>query len=366
MNALPTGTVTFLFTDIEGSTRLLEARPEAYRRNLARHDAIVRQAVASHGGVIVQARGDGFCAAFASPTEAARAALDGQLALRDEPWVEVGQVQVRMGLHTGEVELHGDEYFGVPLHRCSRLMDSAHGGQVPLSAVTAALIGETLPSGAWLKDLGEHRLRDLVRTDRVYQLVGPDLLADFPPLRTLTAIPNNLPMQATAFIGREQQLQAVRTSLQRSDARLVTLTGPGGTGKTRLALQAAADLLDSFPDGVFFVALASVTDPDLVASAIAQALDVREAAGRPITTSLADALRQKHLLLLLDNFEQVVAAAPVVAELLSAAPRTKMLVTSRSVLRVYGERELSVPPLALPDRRTSPSVTHLAQFEGSR
>jgi predicted ATPase/class 3 adenylate cyclase/DNA-binding CsgD family transcriptional regulator len=364
MNALPTGTVTFLFTDIEGSTRLLEAGQEAYRTALVRHDTLLAQVIADHGGMVVQQAGDGFSVAFRSPTPAVRAALDGQAALQREPWEEAGQVRVRMALHTGEVELQEKgKYFGQPLHRCARLMDSAHGGQVLLSAVTAALVGESLPTGAWLKDLGEHRLRDLVRTERVYQLVGPDLPADFPPLRTLTTIPNNLPMQATAFIGREQQLQAVRTALLRTDTRLVTLTGPGGTGKTRLALQAAADLLDSFRDGVYVVALASVTDPDLVASAIAQALDVREVAGRPITTSLGDALRQRRLLLVLDNFEQVAAAAPTVAELLGSAPRLKILVTSRSVLHVYGERELSVPPLALPDHRTAPTALHLAQFE---
>ena len=367
MSALPTGTVTFLFTDIEGSTRLLEAEQEAYRVALARHDALLREAVAAHGGTVIQQTGDGFSVAFGSPTPAVRAALDAQAALQREAWGEAGQVRVRMAIHTGEVELRPDgEYFGQPLHRCARLMDSAHGGQVLLSAVTAALVGESLPPGAWLKDLGEHRLRDLVRTERVYQLVGADLPADFPPLRTLTAIPNNLPMQATAFIGREQQLQTVRTSLLREDTRLLTLTGPGGTGKTRLALQAAADVLDSFPDGVYFVALASVTDPDLVASTIAQALDVREVAGRSIATSLGDTLRQKRLLLVLDNFEQVVEAAPTVAELLGSATDLKILVTSRFVLHVYGERELSVPPLALPDRRTAPSAAHLAQFEAVR
>jgi predicted ATPase/class 3 adenylate cyclase/DNA-binding CsgD family transcriptional regulator len=364
MTALPTGTVTFLFTDIEGSTRLLEAEQGAYRDALARHDLLLRATVAAHGGVVIQQAGDGFSVAFASPTAAVRAALDGQAALQREACSNAGQIRVRMALHTGEVELRSDgEYFGQPLHRCARLMDSAHGGQVLLSAVTAALVGESLPDGAWLKNLGEHRLRDLVRTERVYQHEGADLPADFPPLRTLTAIPNNLPMQATAFIGREQQLQAVRTSLLRTDTRLVTLTGPGGTGKTRLALQAAADVLDSFPNGVYMVALASVTDPDLVPSSIAQALDVREVAGRSITTTLGDTLRAKRLLLVLDNFEQVVAAAPIVASLLGEAPQVKVLVTSRFVLRVYGEREISVPPLALPDRRTTPSAAHLGQFE---
>ena len=359
---LPTGIVTFLFTDIEGSTRLLEARPAAYRDELTRHDAIVRRAVAAHAGAIFQTRGDGFCAAFVSPVEAARAALDAQLALSDAE----SRVKVRMGLHTGEAELRGDEYFGAPLHRCARLMDSAHGGQVVLSAVTAALVGEVLPPGARLTDLGEHRLRDLVRPERVYQLDGAGLPAVFPPLRTLTATPNNLPIPSTEFVGREQPLQAVVATLLRPGTRLLTLTGPGGTGKTRLALQAASDLLDGFQDGVYFVPLASVTDPDLVLSTVAQALDVREAPGRPIVTALQEFMRHKHLLLILDNFEQVVAAAPAVAELLAAAPRLKVLVTSRAVLRLYGEHEFPVPPLALPDRRPVQSADHVTRFEAVR
>jgi predicted ATPase/class 3 adenylate cyclase/DNA-binding CsgD family transcriptional regulator len=365
MAELPSGTVTFLFTDIEGSTRLVEAGRMAYRAALARHDDIVRQAVATHKGVIFQTRGDGFCAAFASPTEAAHAALDAQRALCDEPWGEA-PITARMALHTGEVELHGEEYFGASLHRCARLLDSTHGGQTVLSATTASLVGEALPSGAWLKDLGEHRLRDLVRTERVYQLVGDRLPADFPPLRTSLAIPNNLPIPSTAFVGREQQLQAIRTLLLRTDTRLVTLTGPGGTGKTRLALHVAASLLDVFADGVSFVALASVTDPDFVAPTIAKALDVREVAGRPIVASLGDALRQKQLLVVLDNFEQVIAAAPVVAELLRAAPRVKILATSRAALRLYEEREHPIPPLVLPDQRASPSVADVVRCESVR
>jgi predicted ATPase/class 3 adenylate cyclase/DNA-binding CsgD family transcriptional regulator len=366
MSALPTGTVTFLFTDIEGSTRLLEAERGAYRAALARHDAIIRQAVAAHDGVVFQTRGDGFCAAFSSPAQATRAALDAQCALRNEPWGDSSPLSARMGLHTGEVECQDGEYFGAPLHRCARLMDSAHGGQVVLSAVTATLAGEMLPSGAGLKDLGEHRLRDIARPERIYQLTLEGLPADFPPPRTLAPSPHHLPPQATAFIGREHQLQTVRAMLVHPDTRLLTLTGPGGTGKTRLALQVAADLLDSFPDGVYFVPLASVTDPDLVPSSIAQALDIRDASGRPLLESFREFLRQKQVLLLLDNFEQVLSAAPVVADLLGAVPALRVLVTSRAVLRLYGEREFPVPPLALPDRRTAPSAEHLARFEAVR
>jgi predicted ATPase/class 3 adenylate cyclase len=363
LTMLPTGAVTFLFTDMEGSTHLLEARPEAYPDALTRHLALLRQAVETHGGAIFETVGEAVYAAFDNPTAAVRAALEAQLALQAEPWGEVGPIRVRIGLHTGEVELQGQHYFGAPLYRCARLMGSAHGGQIVLSAVTAALVHDALPPGVALKDLGEQRLRDLARSERVFQLMAADLPGDFPPLRTLAAVPNNLPLQLTTFIGREQQLQALRTRLLRPDVRLLTLTGPGGTGKTRLALQAAADLLDHFPDGAFFVPLAPLVDPDLVPSAIAQSLDVREAPGRPILASLKDFCRPRQLLLLLDNFEQVTAAAPVATELLAAAPGLKVLVTSRALLRLYGEHEFPVPPLALPDRRAAPTAAHLAQFE---
>jgi predicted ATPase/class 3 adenylate cyclase/DNA-binding NarL/FixJ family response regulator len=366
MAALPSGTVTFLFTDIEGSTRLFASWPGAYRTALARHNTLVEAAIADRGGVVFRRAGDSYCAAFTSPTAAVRAALEAQRALRREAWGELGSVLVRMGLTTGEAELHGDQYVGLALHRCARLTDSAHGGQVVLSATTAALVADTLPDGALLTDLGEHRLRDLARPERVFQLTVADLPADFPPLRTRTAIPNNLPAQATEFIGREQLLQATRTALLRPSTRLVTLTGPGGAGKTRLALELAAQLLDSFVDGVRFVPLASVTDPEQVLPAIARVLDVREAADRPVIASLADALRQQQLLLVLDNFEHVIGAAAGIATLLSTAHSVKVLVTSRAPLRLYGERTVAVPPLTLPDRRDSPTSEHLAQFEAVR
>jgi len=363
MIALPTGTVTFLFTDIEGSTRLHEARPEAYRAALARHDAILDRAVAEHGGVVFQRAGDSFSVAFANPSAAVHAAFDAQQALQREPWGELGELRVRMGLHTGEVHIQDDQYVGLALHRCARLMSSAHGGQTILSAVTASLVRGSLSPETSLKDLGEHRLRDLAEPERIYQLVAPGLPDAHPPLHTLTASPNNLPLQMTPFIGREQQIQAVRTALLHPDTRLLTLTGPGGTGKTRLSLQVAADLLESFSDGVYFVPLAPITNPDLVLSAIAQPLDVRDTSSRPLLDSLKDFLAPRQLLLILDNFEQVIDAATSVAELLASAPGLRMLITSRSALRLYGEREYPVPPLALPDYRTAPSAAHLAQFE---
>jgi class 3 adenylate cyclase len=220
MNALPTGTVTFLFTDIEGSTRRLEAEPAAYRDALGRHDAILRTAISAQAGIVVQNRGDGFCAAFPNAADAAQAALDGQQGLLRETWGAAGPLKVRMALHTGDVELRGEEYFGAPLHRCARLLDSAHGGQIVLSSVTAALVADALPPDTSLRDLGEHRLRDLARPEHVYQIVGTGLRADFPPLRTLTHPPSHLPPRATAFIGREQQIAAVRAAVLEPETRL--------------------------------------------------------------------------------------------------------------------------------------------------
>ncbi|MCC7371953.1 MAG: tetratricopeptide repeat protein [Chloroflexi bacterium] len=366
MAALPSGIVTFLFTDIEGSTRLFATWPESYRAVLARHNSLVEGAIAGRGGIVFRRAGDSYCAAFTSPTAAVLAALGAQRALRRESWDQLGAMLVRMGITTGEVEHQDDQYFGLALHRCARLTDSAHGGQVVISAATAALVADTLPEGALLTDLGEHRLRDLDRPERVFQLTVADLPADFPPLRTLTAIPNNLPAQATELVGREQLLRATRTALLRPSTRLVTLTGSGGAGKTRLAIELAAQLLDSFVDGVRFVPLASVTDPEQVLPAIARVIDVREAADRPVIASLTDALRQQQLLLVLDNFEHVTGAAAGIATLLSTAHSVKVLVTSRAPLRLYGERTVTVPPLTLPDRRDSPTSAHLVQFEAVR
>ncbi|MFN8526650.1 MAG: tetratricopeptide repeat protein [Chloroflexota bacterium] len=366
MTELPSGTVTFLFTDIEGSTRLLESDAVAYRTALERHNDLLRRVVARCEGAVFKETGDGFCAAFANPSDAVSAALKAQIALHAESWETAEPVRVRMAIHTGEVQRQGAEYFGLPLHRSARLMESAHGGQVVLSASTEDLISGALPEGVALRDLGQHRLRDLATAERIYGLTAPGLPDEFPLLRTLTAVPNNLPRQVTPFIGREHQIRAIRDALFRPGTRLLTLTGPGGTGKTRLAQQAAAEALDDFPDGAWFVPLAALTDPGLVASTIAQALGVREASGRPIADSLVDYVRSRQLLLVLDNFEQIAAAAPLVSELIAAAPGVRVLVTSRALLQLYGEREYSVPPLTLPDHRRAPSADHLAQFEAVR
>ena len=276
---LPVGAVAFLFTDLEGSTRLLQAHPDDYRGAVARHHALLRGAVEGHGGAVFETVEDAVYAAFASPTAAVAAALAGQLALRAEAWGEGRGLRARMGVHLGEVERQGEHYFGAPLYRGARLLATAHGGQVLLSEAVATLVRDALPAGARLRDLEEHRLKDLQRPERVAQLAAPDLLGEFPPLRTLDALPNNLPLQLTSFAGREPDLAEVVRLV--AGQRLVTLTGPGGCGKTRLALQAAADVVDAFADGAWLAELAPLADPALVPQTVAAALGVPEAPGPP-------------------------------------------------------------------------------------
>jgi predicted ATPase/class 3 adenylate cyclase len=364
MPELPSGTVTFLLTDIEGSTRLWELYPESMRPALVRHDALISETVHRQGGTVIRSRGEGdsLFAVFARATDAVAAAGAAQQQLQAEKWSTPTPLRVRMALHTGEADLRGGDYYGSAVNRCARLRAAAHGGQVLLSGATQALVQDQLPEGISLHDLGEHRLKDLVRPERIYQLRHPDLPADFPPLKTLDTRPNNLPVQPTPLLGREGELETARGLLRQDDVRLLTLTGPGGTGKTRLGLQAAADLADEFEDGVFFIALASVSDPELVGSAIAQALGVRETGEPSFSQSLKRALREKQLLLLLDNFEQVLPAGRLVSELLASCPRLKLLVTSRAALHLRGEREFPVPPLALPDPRRLPAVETLLQY----
>jgi predicted ATPase/class 3 adenylate cyclase len=358
MPDLPSGVITFLFTDIESSTQRWERQREAMALAVARHDTLIREAIAAHGGHVFQTAGDAFSAAFTLPGAALAAALAAQRALQAEPWAATGPLLVRMALHTGPAEVRDGEYFGPPtLNRLSRLLGVAYGGQVLLTAATAALVAGALPPGGELRDLGARRLRDLIEAEHVYQLVAPGLRADFPPLKTLDAHPSNLPAQPTALIGREAELITLR-ALLRGAGRLVTCTGPGGTGKTRLALQAAADVLDYFPDGVWFVALAPISDPALVLPTIAAALRVKEEPARPLRDTLRTWLADRRLLLLLDNFEQVLDAAAAVSALLRAAPGLTVLVTSRTLLHLYGEHAFPVPPLQLPgpDQVLSPDA----------
>ena len=358
----PTGTVTFLFTDIEGSSRHWEQHPEAMKIALARHDAILRSTLESRGAHVFKTVGDAFYAAFCVAPDALAAALEAQRELATEDWTEIGGLRVRMALHTGAVHEREGDYFGPPLNRIARLLNAGHGGQTLLSLAAEELIRDHLPSGTHLRDLGTHRLHDLIRPEQVFELVAPPLPADFPPLKTLDAHPNNLQTQPTPLLGREGEVQKICAQLHRDDLHLLTLTGPGGTGKTRLGLQVAAELLEEFKDGVFFIALAPLSDCALVSATIAQALDVQETGARSAMQCLQDYLREKSMLLVLDNFERLTDAAPQVAELLANASRLKILVTSRIPLHLRGEYEFAVPPLALPNCRQLPSLARLSQY----
>jgi predicted ATPase/class 3 adenylate cyclase len=368
----PTGTVTFLFTDIEGSTKLWEQHPEAMKVAVARHDTILRSAVETHLGYVVKTMGDGLLAAFGTAQGALAAAVEAQRALLAESWSEIGPLRVRMGLHTGPAQEREGDYFGPALNRAARLMAAGHGGQILLTQASYELVRRHVVPGITLRDLGERRLKDLIRPEHVYQLIALGLPANFQPLNTLDLRPNNLPVQLTSFIGREPQMAEVKGRL--SAARLLTLSGAGGTGKTRLALQVAADELDTFSDGVWLVELAPLSDPGLVPQSVATALGVREEVGRPRLATLTDALRARHLLLLLDNCEHVVEACARLADgLLRACPELKILATSREALRIAGETTYQVPSLAFPERvddRAVRSATHdatrITQYEAVR
>src|SRR5215212_5563072 len=367
MTGPPTGTVTFLFTDIEGSARLWERNSQEMQEALARHDELLRTAIEARDGYVFKTVGDAFCAAFGTATDAAEAALACQLALLEEGWAEeVGAIRVRMALHTGAAEERDGDYFGPPVNRVARLMSAGHGGQVLLSLATQELVRDQLPVGTSLMDLGERHLKDLFRPERVFQLLAPELPSEFPPLRTLDAYRNNLPLQPTPLVGREKEVAEVCDLLRGEETRLLTFTGPGGIGKTRVALQAAADLLDDFPDGTFFAPLATLTQAELFFSTVAETLGVQETGEQPLDESLKDYLKERRLLLVLDNFEQVLGAAPTVTELLAAAPGLKVLATSRAPLGLYGEHEYDVPPLSVPDVRHLPDLKVLSQYEAVR
>jgi class 3 adenylate cyclase len=363
MRDLPTGTVTLLFTDMESSTRLLQQLGKRYTRVLKEFRQLLRTAFRASGGHEVDTQGDAFFVAFARATEAVSAAVAAQRALYTHAWPEGVTVRVRMGLHTGEPELSSEGYVGLDVHHVARIMSAGHGGQVLLSQTTRDLVEHALLEGVSLRDVGAHRLKDLLQPSQLFQLVMANLPADFPPLKTLDSSPNNLPIQPTPFIGREKEVTTCIALLRREEVRLVTLTGPGGAGKTRLGLQVAVELSESFADGVFFVNLAPIRDPELVFPAIAEVLGVKEMTEHSLFALLQAFLREQHLLLLLDNFEHVVGAALQVAELLAVCPKLKILVTSRMALHVRAEQEFAVPPLMLPDPKHLPDLVVLAQYE---
>jgi len=339
-----------------------ERHPEAMQPALARHDEILRGATEQHGGYAFKTVGDAFCCAFSTATDALEAAIEAQRALLGEEWKVTEPLKVRMALHTGEAQERDGDYFGPPLNRVARLLTAAHGGQVLLSAASQETARDQLPSGAALMDLGENRLKDLFRPERVFQLLAPELPFEFPPLRTLDIYRNNLPLQPTPLVGREKEVSEVCDLLRAEETRLLTLTGPGGIGKTRLALQAAADLLDEFPDGAFFVPLATLTEAELLLPAVAEMVGVKETGEQPLDEGIKDYLSERRLLLVLDNLEQVLGAAPAVTELLAVAPGLKVLATSRAPLALYGEHEYAVPPLSLPDVRHLPDIAALSQY----
>ena len=351
------GTLIFLFTDVEGSTRLWERFPQAMKVALERHDRILQAAAAASGGQVVKTTGDGMMAVFSSAAAAVGACLTAQRDLAAEPWGPTGPLRVRMGLHAGEAATRSSDYFGPAVNRTARIMAVGHGGQVLLSAAAAALATVRLPEGAGLRDLGSHRLKDLGRPERLFQLVHPDLADAFPPLATLDRHPNNLPTQTSTFVGRDAELEEIDRRLGDEAVRLLTLTGPGGTGKTRLALRAAADQVDRFDDGVFFVDLSAVRATEDVPAAIARAVGLSETSGQPMLEELKGRLRRQQTLLLLDNFEQVTTAGPMAVELLEDSQGLRLLVTSREALRVRPEHLFPVPPLSLPgavpDRRSA-------------
>jgi predicted ATPase/class 3 adenylate cyclase len=340
MAELPTGTVTFLFTDIEGSTRLLEELGDSYAEVLAGHREVLRKAFADHSGAEVDTQGDAFFVAFARARDAVSAAAGAQRALSDGP------IRVRMGIHTGEPLRTEEGYVGMDVHRGARIAAAGHGGQVLVSQAARELIEDDLPEEFALRDLGEHRLKDLSRPQRIFQLVAEGLEREFPALATLENRPTNLPPQPTALIGRERELAKVVELMRRPEVRMLTLTGPGGAGKTRLSLQAAADLLEDFGDGVFFVGLSVIADPSLVIPTIAAALGVKETGGSTPEESLERFLRERELLLVLDNLEHLLDAASEISGLILKAPSLKAILSSRAPLRISGEQEYPVPELA--------------------
>ena len=345
--ALPTGTVAFLFTDIEGSTALAQSLAgDRWTALLERHRELIRAGIRAFDGIEVGTEGDGFFVVFERTADAVAAAVEAQRMLAAEPWREGAEIRVRMGIHTGDGRLDADgSYVGADVHRAARVAAAGNGGQVLLSETTSALIADKLPTGVELRGLGEHRLKDL-RPERICELVIDGLRTDFPPIRSLDRRPNNLPTQLTSFVGRNAELAEAERLLE--STRLLTLTGPGGTGKTRLSLQLAANVSDGYPDGIWFVALEPVRDPGLIAGTILTTLGLVESGGRSAREILAEWLAPKQALLVLDNFEQVIDGGPIVSELLRGAPRLAAIVTSRAPLRVSGEQEYPVPGLPAP------------------
>lgn len=354
----------FLFTDIEGSTRLWELHPDAMQEALAQHDRLIREAIAQHGGHVFKTIGDAFCATFPSILPAAEAAIAAQLALQGAVWGVTGPLRVRMALHYGQAIQRDNDYFGPALNRVARILAAAHGAQTLLSRSAFLLLHESLPAPLVLRSLGEHRLKDLLEPEPIYQLLHPDLPSDFPPLKSLGAS-TNLPRQLSSFIGREREMEELRSHL--AQTHLLTLFGPGGAGKTRLALQLGTEALNAYSHGVWIVELASLSQPNLVLSTIASALGVREEAQHTVLDTLTNFLNPRHLLLILDNCEHLMSeVVQSVHALLRACPQLTILATSRERLNVPGEHLYPLSPLSLPGKQARPTPEFILQSEAVR
>jgi predicted ATPase/class 3 adenylate cyclase len=343
---LPSGTVTFVFSDIEGSTRRWEQDVDAMQSDLRKHDDLLNNVFTANGGAVFKHTGDGMCVVFASASSAVTAAAEAQRVLAASDWTPLDELKIRIGVHSGEADQRNGDYFGTALNRVARIMDAGHGGQILISATTAGLIGSEPGPGLSLMDLGDHRFKDLGERDRVYQLVGHGLATDFPRIRSLEAVPNNFPEQLTSFVGRERELAEVIGLIEEN--RLVTLTGVGGVGKTRLAVQAAAESAEGFADGVFLVELAAIEDPSLLIRAVAGSVGLIEQPTRPLLDTMLDHLAERELLIVLDNCEHVISdAAKLCEQILRSAASVRIVATSREGLAIGGERLWQVPSLGV-------------------
>jgi class 3 adenylate cyclase len=347
----PTGTVTFLFTDIEGSTKLAQEYPEEMPELLARHNIILNQSIKMYHGFVFRIVGDSFSAAFHTASDALSAALEAQRELQNESW-SPASIKVRMGIHTGSAQIiedtQGTSYQGyVTLALTQRIMSVGHGGQILISQTVHDLVKDRLLDGMELRDMGERRLQDIAHSEHIYQVAAPDLLSEFPPLATLETIHHNLPAQLTSFIGREQEIAQAQELL--SSTRILTFIGPGGTGKTRLSLKVAAGQISEFKDGVWLIELAQLADATYILSTIASTFHLRELQGVPLIDTVTDYLRGKQLLLVLDNCEHLIESCAELSDhFLHACPKLKVIASSREALGISGETVYRVPSLALP------------------
>jgi predicted ATPase/class 3 adenylate cyclase len=357
--------LTFLFTDIEGSTRLWDLHPQAMQKALSDHDELIRKIVDAHGGKVFKHSGDGALAVFGGAADALTASADLARRIGETVHPDIGPLRIRIAVHTGEAEERDDDYFGQALNRTSRLLSVAHGGQVLVSLVTERMAGGAVGEGISFRDLGEHRLRDLARSERIYQMDVDGLPVEFPPLRTPDMVPNNLPTLATSFVGRDQELEEVKKLLR--GTRVLTLTGVGGAGKTRLAIQSAVELVDEFPGGTWLIELGAITDPEYIDATAADALEVAQPPGRSVRQAIVEHLADRQALLIVDNCEHLISgAAEFVAELIAGATACRVVATSRELLGVSGEVAYGMPSLGMPRRGETPPLAELIRYDSVR